>query len=235
MRLLLMLFVTGLLLCGCNNGESNIQKELIRLNSAKWTELSPGVSYIISEKADNNAHDSIHFEMIGVSNKGELVPASDVDKLITTIWDKRLQVLDTMLPAGKSGYIKAGRGAFLALGGFVMTAYFQHHDSALLQSDIEWLRSQAGVANVEYISKEMAKEKFTDDTDTNFSKILDENPLPASFTIKLKERFATESNVTELVNSIRAKLTYIDDLDYPRAMWQPDNDGIKNFYRFYRR
>jgi cell division transport system permease protein len=70
-------------------------------------------------------------------------------------------------------------------------------------NDAEYIQS------VIYIDKETAAENFIKETGEDFRKILDYNPLPASFRIFLKEEFAQPDSIENIIASLSA----IDNID----------------------
>lgn len=55
---------------------------------------------------------------------------------------------------------------------------------------------------VEYISKEKAAEQFIQETGEDFKKILDYNPLPASFVIRISEDYAIADSLNLILNDL---------------------------------
>ncbi len=71
-----------------------------------------------------------------------------------------------------------------------------------------FLSSKIYTAKLEYVSKEKAHDIFLEETGEDFKKILDYNPLPASFNLFLKSEFVTE----DLINSINDELNKIPEI-----------------------
>lgn len=69
------------------------------------------------------------------------------------------------------------------------------------------------VSEVEFISKEKAAELFVKETGEDFRKILDYNPLPASYIIHLKKDGLNKSAVDDLIARI-SKMEGINDVVY---------------------
>ncbi len=64
---------------------------------------------------------------------------------------------------------------------------------------------------VKYISKEMAAENFIKETGEDFRKILDYNPLPASFSVSLKENFVNQNSIQTVVKKLN-KYPNVDEV-----------------------
>jgi cell division transport system permease protein len=64
------------------------------------------------------------------------------------------------------------------------------------------LKSKDYTKNLEYISKEQAKEIYIAETGDNFSEILEENPLPASLKLNLKADFVNNESIAQIESEI---------------------------------
>ena len=65
--------------------------------------------------------------------------------------------------------------------------------------------------SVEYISKEKAAEQFINETGEDFRKILDYNPLPASFVIRISEIYANSDSLNFIINDL-SSLEWVDEV-----------------------
>ncbi|MBK7230503.1 MAG: hypothetical protein IPH97_16915 [Ignavibacteriales bacterium] len=74
------------------------------------------------------------------------------------------------------------------------------------QAEIENIKSELSQLNylssAEYISKEMAVDIFIKETGDDFRKILDYNPLPASFNLKLKSDYANSVSIKKIIKNL---------------------------------
>lgn len=73
-------------------------------------------------------------------------------------------------------------------------------------AEIENIKSELSQLNylssAEYISKEMAVDIFIKETGDDFRKILDYNPLPASFNLKLKSDYANSVSIKKIIKNL---------------------------------
>lgn len=67
----------------------------------------------------------------------------------------------------------------------------------------EKLNEQPFTSKVEFISKEKAAEIFLKETGEDFRKILEYNPLPASFIIYLKNEYTSGDSINKVINEIQ--------------------------------
>ncbi len=90
-------------------------------------------------------------------------------------------------------------------------------DNSFIQEQIDSLHQQIlniqGVENVRFVSKEEAAEIIKQQLEQDVFEILDENPLPASFQIKLKPSFHTAQK-TQIIFDNLMKLDGVDDILY---------------------
>lgn len=67
----------------------------------------------------------------------------------------------------------------------------------------EMLSKQSFTSKIEFISKEKAAEIFLKETGEDFRKILEYNPLPASFIIYLKNEYTSGDSINKAINEIQ--------------------------------
>jgi len=75
------------------------------------------------------------------------------------------------------------------------------------------LKDKEYVNRLRYIDKDEAAENFISETGEDFRKLLDYNPLPASFTIKLNETFISLDTLNNIVDAI-SRLEGVDEVIY---------------------
>lgn len=76
----------------------------------------------------------------------------------------------------------------------------------LPESELEKTKQELGqqkfLSSYEYINKEKAAEIFIKETGEDFRKILDYNPLPASFNIKLKDEYSSRDSIRKVIDRL---------------------------------
>lgn len=72
-----------------------------------------------------------------------------------------------------------------------------------LNNFAEQLKNQPFTSKIEFISKERAAEIFLKETGEDFRKILDYNPLPASYTLYLKNEYTNKDSLKKIMNAIQ--------------------------------
>ena len=96
-------------------------------------------------------------------------------------------------------------------------------DSAAL---VQYIASKPYVREYTYVTKEIAKQKYMDDGNEDWDKILTENPLPNSIDFKLKQSYVD----VDSLNIIEADLeqqTYVSDVKYQQALVDNLNKNIR--------
>ena len=88
-------------------------------------------------------------------------------------------------------------------------------DNSLDSLKIEQLKDRIltanGIKSINYVSKEEAAQFFKQQFDTDIFEILNENPLPASFQIKLAKNYRTSKRANQLVEELK-KIDGVDDV-----------------------
>jgi cell division transport system permease protein len=73
------------------------------------------------------------------------------------------------------------------------------------------LKKKDFIQSIKYISKEQAASNFIKETGEDFRDILDYNPLPASFVVKLNTAIVTKDSLDAAVSSL-SKLNFVDEV-----------------------
>lgn len=81
------------------------------------------------------------------------------------------------------------------------------------------LNQKVYLSSSEYISKEKAADTFIKETGEDFRKILDYNPLPASFNLKLKSEYANKDSIKKVISNL-SKLVWVDEVIFRQDFYQ---------------
>ena len=73
------------------------------------------------------------------------------------------------------------------------------------------LSSKNYIKSVKYVSKDDAAKSFIRETGEDFREILDYNPLPASFVVKLNTDFVSEDSLNSVINNL-SSLKWVDEV-----------------------
>ncbi len=78
------------------------------------------------------------------------------------------------------------------------------------------LKNKYYISSVEYIDKQQAAKNFIKETGEDFQKVLNYNPLPASFLIKLKANYVERDSLNRIVDLI-SRMSGVDDVVFQQA------------------
>ena len=112
--------------------------------------------------------------------------------------------------------------------------YFRDNDdSAELNKNLKMIRTIKGVVDVNYVSKEMAKEKYLADGNENWDKVLHSNPLPASIEINFDNKIIPPEDYENIRNKIKDEMPYTVEITFPSDSFKKlkDNHYILEYFR----
>lgn len=91
------------------------------------------------------------------------------------------------------------------------------------QNDIDSIKLELAdykyINSTEYVDKEKAAELFIKETGEDFRKILDYNPLPESFNLKLKKEYADKDSIKMILSKLKL-LTWADEIVFRQDFYQ---------------
>ena len=93
------------------------------------------------------------------------------------------------------------------------------------------LKEKEFISSLQYIDKEKAAENFIRETGEDFRKILDYNPLPASFRIYLNENYAHMDSINKIINSL-SQIAGVDDIVYQQRFVNKILSQINNIKQY---
>lgn len=82
----------------------------------------------------------------------------------------------------------------------------------------EHLQSKLYSDSVIFVSKDDAADQFIKETGEDFRKILDYNPLPASFIIKVAEQYANSDSLNKIINEL-SSLDLVDEVVFKEGLF----------------
>ncbi|MBZ5858123.1 cell division protein FtsX [Flavihumibacter profundi] len=96
-------------------------------------------------------------------------------------------------------------------------------DSAAL---VQYIANKPYVKEYEYITKELAKEKFVADGNEDWKNILDANPLPASIDFKLRNQYVNSDTLIAIKADLQQNIG-VNDVQYPRSLVDNLNENVR--------
>jgi cell division transport system permease protein len=95
-----------------------------------------------------------------------------------------------------------------------------------IDSLISFVQQRPYASNVEYVTKEMAKQKFIGDNNEDWNKVLDFNPLPASVDFYLKPQFVNKDSITNIIAEVQS-IFIVSEVKYPDAVVNSLNSLVR--------
>ena len=96
-------------------------------------------------------------------------------------------------------------------------------DSAAL---LTYISSKPYVKSIEYISKAEGKKKYMEEESEDWSRVLDENPLPNAIYFRIKKEYVQLDTLINIKKDLEAQ-TYVSDVKYPEALVGKLNKNIR--------
>lgn len=83
-----------------------------------------------------------------------------------------------------------------------------------IDSLISYIKAKPYAGAAEHVTKEMAREKFLQEGNEDWNKVLDYNPLPASIDFNLKSEYVTKDTLTNIVADLSQNII-VSEVKYP--------------------
>ena len=187
---------------------------LEELKKASWSKLDKGIEYISLQNNKSASPDSIHFTakgFLGTNITISLNALNEVQPILDTILSR---LIIDHLSQSEHGYLKIDFYKMMSPDFLTAMVYLRDNiDSTELNNGIIKLREIKGIVDVDYVSKDMAAEKYLDGGNEDWKKALDSNPLPASIEIKFDKKIITPEDYESFRNKITDQMIlYISEV-----------------------
>jgi cell division transport system permease protein len=87
-------------------------------------------------------------------------------------------------------------------------------DSAAL---VQYIVSEPYVKDYEYVTKDLAKQKYLQDGNKDWGALLDRNPLPASIDFRITKEYASIDSLSKIKNDLLRNIA-VSDVQYPQSL-----------------
>lgn len=91
---------------------------------------------------------------------------------------------------------------------------------------MNYIASKPYVKSLIYISKEEGKKQYMQEENEDWSKVLDQNPLPNAIYVRVKRQYVQLDSLTSIKKDLEAQ-TYVSDVKYPEALVGKLNKNIR--------
>lgn len=91
---------------------------------------------------------------------------------------------------------------------------------------VQYIANKPYVKEYEYVTKELAKQKFVEDGNDDWKNILDANPLPASIEFKLRNQYVQSDSLAAIKSDLEQNIG-VNDVQYPRSLVDNLNENVR--------
>ena len=91
---------------------------------------------------------------------------------------------------------------------------------------MNYISAKPYVKSIQYVSKEEGKKIYMQEESEDWSKVLDENPLPNAIYFRIKNQYVNLDTLTSIKADLEAQ-TYVSDVKYPEALVGKLNKNIQ--------
>jgi cell division transport system permease protein len=91
---------------------------------------------------------------------------------------------------------------------------------------MNYISSKPYVKSINYVSKDEGKKIYMQEESEDWSKVLDENPLPNAIYFRIKNQYVNVDTLNAIKKDLEAQ-TYVSDVKYPEALVGKLNKNIR--------
>lgn len=91
---------------------------------------------------------------------------------------------------------------------------------------MNYISGKPYVKSIQYVSKEEGKKQYMQEESEDWSKVLNENPLPNAIYFRIKRQYVNLDTLTNIRRDLEAQ-TYVSDVKYPEALVGKLNKNIR--------
>lgn len=91
---------------------------------------------------------------------------------------------------------------------------------------MEYITNKPYVKSIQYVSKEEGKKLYMQEESEDWSKVLDENPLPNAIYFRIKRQYVQLDTLAAIKTDLESQ-TYVSDVKYPEALVGKLNKNIR--------
>ncbi|HMU47258.1 MAG TPA: permease-like cell division protein FtsX [Chitinophagaceae bacterium] len=91
---------------------------------------------------------------------------------------------------------------------------------------MEYITKKPYVKSIQYVSKEEGKKLYMQEESEDWSKVLDENPLPNAIYFRIKKQYVQLDTLAAIKADLESQ-TYVSDVKYPEALVGKLNKNIR--------
>jgi cell division transport system permease protein len=92
---------------------------------------------------------------------------------------------------------------------------------------MQYIKSRPYTQTVEYIDKETAKKQWMEKGETDFTELLDENPLPASIDFNLKNAYVHKDTIAAIKADMEQRQLVVESVKYPAFVVEKMGSSVR--------
>jgi cell division transport system permease protein len=92
---------------------------------------------------------------------------------------------------------------------------------------MQYIKSRPYTQTVEYIDKETAKKQWMEKGETDFTELLDENPLPASIDFNLKNAYVQKDTIAAIKSDMEQRQLVVESVKYPAFVVEKMGSSVR--------
>jgi cell division transport system permease protein len=96
-----------------------------------------------------------------------------------------------------------------------------------VDSLMQYIKSRPYTQTVEYIDKETAKKQWMEKGETDFTELLDENPLPASIDFNLKNAYVQKDTIAAIKADMEQRQLVVESVKYPAFVVEKMGSSVR--------
>lgn len=96
-----------------------------------------------------------------------------------------------------------------------------------VDSLMQYIKSRPYTQTVEFIDKEAAKQQWMKNGETDFTELLDENPLPASIDFNLKNAFVQKDTIAAIKADMEQRQLVVESVKYPAFVVEKMGSSVR--------
>ncbi|KIC92430.1 ABC transporter permease [Flavihumibacter sp. ZG627] len=91
---------------------------------------------------------------------------------------------------------------------------------------VQYIADKPYVKEYEYVTKDLARDKFMADGNDDWKNILDANPLPASIDFKLRNQYVHSDSLSAIATDLEQNIG-VNDVQYPKSLVDNLNQNVQ--------
>lgn len=90
----------------------------------------------------------------------------------------------------------------------------------------EYIAKQPYTKSWEYLTKDMARERYLKEGGDDWSKVLDYNPLPASINFKANAAYVNQDSLARIAQDLLSRSNIVREVQYPKTLVNSLNENV---------